>query len=56
MFLGLSRQGFIKMSNENQKPVAPGTTKVDPQAQPAPQQNQGDGKQGTDKPANQQQK
>ena len=43
------------MSTENQKPVAPGTTKVDPaQAQPAPQQNQGDSKQGTDKPASQQ--
>ena len=46
------------MNNENQKPVAPGTTKVDPAQtpQPAQQQNQGDGKQGTDKPANQQQK
>ena len=43
------------MSNENQKPVAPGTTKVDPaQPQPAPQQNQGDSKAGTDKPAGQQ--
>lgn len=31
------------MSNENQKPVAPGPTNTD-QAQPAPQQNQGDGK------------
>jgi hypothetical protein len=55
MFLGLSSR-IHKMSNENQKPVAPSTTKVDPQAQPALQQNQGDGKQGTDKPANQQQK
>jgi hypothetical protein len=43
------------MSNENQKPVAPGTTKIDPaQAQPAPQQNQGDSKQGASKPADQQ--
>jgi len=43
------------MSTENQKPVAPGTTKVDPaQAQPAPQQNQGDSKPSTDKPAEQQ--
>ena len=42
------------MSNENQKPVAPGTTKVDPQAQPAPQQTQGDSKPGTDKSASQQ--
>jgi len=43
------------MTNENQKPVAPGTSKVDPaQAQPAPQQNQGGSKPGTDKPASQQ--
>jgi len=43
------------MNSENQKPVAPGTTKTDPaQAQPAPQQNQGDNKAGNDKPANQQ--
>jgi hypothetical protein len=43
------------MSNENQKPVAPSTTKVDPaNAQPAPQQNQGDSKPSTDKPAGQQ--
>jgi hypothetical protein len=43
------------MSNENQKPVAPGTTKVEPaQAQPAPQQTQGDNKQSADKPADQQ--
>jgi len=41
------------MTNETQKPVAPGTTKVEPAAvQPAPQQNQGDAK--TDKPAAQQ--
>lgn len=44
------------MSNETQKPVVPGNTKVDPaQTQPAPQQNQGgDTKPGSDKPANQQ--
>lgn len=43
------------MTNENQKPVAPGTTKVEPpNEQPTPQQNQGDAKPGTDKPANQQ--
>jgi hypothetical protein len=44
------------MSNGNQKPVAPGTTKVDPAQtqQPAPQQTQGDSKPGTDKPADQQ--
>ena len=43
------------MSNENQKPVAPGTTKVEPaHTQPAPQQNQGDAKPSTDKPAGQQ--
>jgi hypothetical protein len=42
------------MSNENQKPVAPGTTKVEPAVTPAPQQNQGDAKPSTDKPAGQQ--
>jgi len=43
------------MSNENQKPVALGTTKVEPtNAQPGPQQNQGDAKPSTDKPASQQ--
>ena len=43
------------MSNEAQKPAAPGTTKVEPaNAQPAPQQNQGDSKPSTDKPAEQQ--
>jgi hypothetical protein len=43
------------MANETQKPVAPGTTKVEPAAvQPAPQQNQGDAKPSTDKPAAQQ--
>lgn len=43
------------MSNETQKPVAPGTTKVEPAtAQPAPQHNQGDSKPSTDKPAEQQ--
>lgn len=41
------------MSNETQKPVAPGTIKTD-QAQPAPQQNQGDSKPGSEKPADQQ--
>ena len=40
------------MSNENQKPD---TTKVEPATgQPAPQQNQGDAKPNTDKPAGQQ--
>jgi len=34
MILGFSAR-MDKMSNENQKPVAPGTTKVDPQAQTA---------------------
>jgi hypothetical protein len=40
------------MTNETQKPVAPGTTKVEPAtAQPAtPQQNQGDSKPGSEKP------
>ena len=43
------------MSTGNQKPVAPGTTKVEPaNTQPSPQQNQGDAKPSTDKPANQQ--
>ena len=42
------------MTNETQKPVAPGTTKVEPTAQPTPQQNQGDAKPSTDKPADQQ--
>ena len=41
------------MSNEAQKPVAPGTTKVEPNAQPQ-QQNQGDAKPSTDKPDAQQ--
>jgi hypothetical protein len=42
------------MSNENQKPVA-ADAKVDPaNTRPAPQQNQGDGKPGADKPAGQQ--
>jgi hypothetical protein len=45
------------MSNENQKPVAPGTTKVEPaNAQPAPQQNQGDSKPSTGTSASPQQK
>jgi hypothetical protein len=43
------------MTNEAQKPVAPGTTKVEPAATPAPQQSQGDAK-PSDKPADQQQK
>jgi hypothetical protein len=42
------------MTNETQKPVAPGTTKVESNAQPAPQQNQGDAKPSTEKPAGQQ--
>ena len=43
------------MSNENQKTVAPGTTKAEPAiAQPAPQQTQGDAKPNMDKPASQQ--
>jgi hypothetical protein len=43
------------MSNENQKPVAPGAAKVDPaQTAPQPQQNQGDTKPSTEKPAGQQ--
>jgi len=55
MFLGLFNEGIYHMNNENQKPVAPGTTKVDPtNAQPAPQQNQGDAKPSTEKPAAQQ--
>ena len=42
------------MSNENQKPAAPGTTKVEPaNTQPAPQQNQG-GKPDANKPSDQQ--
>jgi hypothetical protein len=56
MFLGLFfHEGIHHVSNENQKPVAPGTTKVEPViAQPAPQQHQGDAKPNTDKPAVQQ--
>ena len=43
------------MSTENQKPVAPGTTKAKPASpQQAPQQNQGDAKSDTEKPADQQ--
>jgi hypothetical protein len=49
-------RSFYLMSNETQKPVAPGTTKVEPAVTPAPQQNQGDAKPSADKPANQQQK
>jgi hypothetical protein len=44
------------MTNETEKPVAPGTTKVEPAVTPTPQQNQGDAKPAADKPANQQQK
>ena len=43
------------MSNEAQKPVAPGTTKVEPaNTQPTPQQNQGGGKPDADKRSDQQ--
>jgi hypothetical protein len=43
------------MSNETQKPVAPGTTKVEPAiAQPTPQQSQSGAKPGSDKPAGEQ--
>jgi hypothetical protein len=42
------------MTNDTTKNVAPGTTKVDETAKPAPQQNQGDAKPSTDKPAEQQ--
>jgi hypothetical protein len=41
------------MSNENQKPVAPGTTKTD-QAQSTPQQSQGGNNKPNEKPAEQQ--
>jgi hypothetical protein len=45
------------MSTEHQKPVAPGTTTVEPnKTAPTPQQNQGDAKPSADKPAGQQQK
>jgi hypothetical protein len=45
------------MTNETQKPVAPGTTKVEPMvAHPLPQQSQGDAKPASDKPAGGQQK
>jgi hypothetical protein len=56
VLLELFMKGFYLMTNETQKPVAPGTTKVDPAVTPAPQQNQGDAKPSADKPANQQQK
>jgi hypothetical protein len=43
------------MSTENHNTVAPGTTKVEPaNTHPAPQQNQGDAKPSTEKPASQQ--
>jgi hypothetical protein len=48
-------KGIYLMSNETRKPVAPGTTKVEPAVTPTPQQSQGDAK-PSDKPANQQQK
>jgi hypothetical protein len=49
IFLGLSSKDH-PMTNENQKPVAPGTSKVEPANTPySPQQNQGDSKPGTDK-------
>jgi hypothetical protein len=55
VFRSSFHEGIHHVSNENQKPVAPGTTKVEPAtAQPAPQQNQGDAKPSTDKPAVQQ--
>jgi hypothetical protein len=44
------------MTNETQKPVAPGTTKIEPAVAPTPQQSQGDAKPSADKPADQQQK
>ena len=42
------------MTNENQKPATPGSTHVEPAKSPAPQQNQGDAKPATEKPAGQQ--
>lgn len=42
------------MTNENQKPAAPGTTRVEPVKSPVPQQTQGDAKPATEKPAGQQ--
>jgi hypothetical protein len=56
MLLGRFMKEFTLMTNETQKPVAPGTTKVEPAVTPAPQQNQGDAKPSADKPAGQQQK
>jgi hypothetical protein len=49
-------EGICLMTTETQKPVAPGTTKVEPAVTPTPQQNQGDAKPSADKPAGQQQK
>src|SRR4051812_14140859 len=43
-------EGICLMTNETDKPVAPGTTKVEPGVTPAPQQNQGDAKPSADKP------
>src|SRR5688572_30141732 len=49
-------EGIYLMTNETQKPVAPGTTKIEPAVTPTPQQSQGDAKPSADKPADQQQK
>jgi hypothetical protein len=55
VFFRTFHERIPQMSTENQKPVAPGTTKVEPATvQPTPQQNQGDAKPSTDKPAGQQ--
>ena len=42
------------MSNETQKPATPDTKAQPANTQPAPQQNQGDGKPSAEKPAGQQ--
>ena len=47
-------EGIYLMTNETDKPVAPGTTKVEPAVTPTPQQSQGDAKPSADKPADQQ--
>ena len=41
------------MTNETQKPVAPGTTHIEPAKSRAPQQTQGDAKPSADKSAQQ---
>lgn len=41
------------MTNDTTKTAAADTTKVEPVVAPAPQQNQGDAKPSTDKPAQQ---